>query len=481
MNTQDPNWATLLVWLFAISQVLYFGSFLLEMYFRSLRVERVDMDEPLPANEADYPFIVLLYPVLRELESTMETTFTALAKLDYPTDRYRVLAIPNSNDAETIASLRRLTDAYPFVEILAVPPTTDPSWDMVWNAWDRNPKAYWWHTGKRAGVKDLPPKKTRQLIYATYHVAETYRDKSGLTIDYIDADSCPPADHFKAAAIGLRRFDVLQARNVAGNLNASLAAAFHAFDHMTWDGAKYGHLSDPKQPYWVLGKGLFFKVDDLIELGSFHPWIAIEDPEVGQRFWKNGRTLGIIEGSLIEEVPETFSEGITQRKRWVAGFFQSLTTPLKEMDFSFGERVRVWMNFLPCMSMWVNTLGIPLGVWAAWRFFQGADFLPLWLVILSIFNIVAFSMLMIGLYIKTWRRTDLVLDGAGARLGYMLMVNPIFIMVWWCVWIIPLTLGFVMYLRDSGLAWQRTEKIDANNTLVRTKLDEFGALRHHQH
>jgi len=105
----------------------------------------------------------------------------------------------------------------------------------------------------------------------------------------------------------------------------------------------------------------------------------------------------------------------------------------------------------------------------------------LWLVLLSIFNIAAFSILMIGLYIKTWRRTDLVLDGAGARLGYMLMVNPIFIMVWWCVWIIPLTLGFVMYLRDSGLAWQRTEKIDANNTLVRTKLDEFGALRHHQH
>ena len=73
MNTQDPNWATLLVWLFALSQILYLGSFLLEMYFRSLRVERVDMSEPLPASEADYPFIVLLYPVLRELESTMET------------------------------------------------------------------------------------------------------------------------------------------------------------------------------------------------------------------------------------------------------------------------------------------------------------------------------------------------------------------------------------------------------------------------
>ncbi len=477
MQAFEPTPA-LLIWLFAISQFLYLGSFLLEVYFRSLRVYRVDMTEPLPATEADYPFIVMLYPVLRELESTMETTFTALSKLDYPASRYRVVAIPNADDAETIASLRRLARRFSFLEILEIPPTSDPRWDMVWKAWDENPKAYWWHRGKRARVRDLPPKKTRQLIYALYDQAKKHADKTNLTFNYIDADSCPPADHFKAAAIGLRKFDVLQARNVAGNLTASLPAAFHAFDHMTWDGAKYGHLSDPRQPFWVLGKGLFFKADDLIALGGFHPWIAIEDPEIGERFWKNGKRLGIIDAPLIEEVPETFGEGITQRKRWVAGFFQSLGAPLREMNFTFGERMRAWTNFLPCMSLWVNTLGIPMGIWAAWRFYQGDDFLPLWLVILSIFNIVSFTLLIGGLYIRTWKRTDLVLDRKRDRIIYMLMVNPVFVMIWWCVWIIPLTLGFVMYLRDSGLTWQRTEKIDANNVLVRSKLDEFGVLRH---
>lgn len=478
MDTFDPTVPTVLLWLFAISQLLYLGSFLLEVYFRSLRVHRVDMSAPLPATEADYPFIVLLYPVLRELESTMETTFTALAKLDYPKSRYRVVAIPNADDIDTIASLRRLTGRFPFLEILEIPPTSDPRWDMVWKAWDENPKAYWWHRGKRARVRDLPPKKTRQLIYALYDQVKAHADKTRLTFNYIDADSCPPADHFKAAAIGLRTFDVLQARNVAGNLIASLPAAFHAFDHMTWDGAKYGHLSDPRQPFWVLGKGLFFKADDLVALGGFHPWIAIEDPEIGERFWKNGKRLGIIDAPLIEEVPETFAEGITQRKRWVAGFFQSLGSPLREMGFTFGERMRAWTNFLPCMSLWVNTLGIPMGIWAVWRFIQGDDFLPMWLVILSIFNIVSFTLLIGGLYIRTWRRTDLVLDRKRDRIRYMLMVNPVFVMIWWCIWIIPLTLGFIMYLRDSGLAWQRTEKIDANNLLVRSKLDEFGVLRH---
>ena len=90
---QNHSVPMILIWLFAISQLLYLGCFLLEMYFRALRVNRVDMDAPMPA-EADMPFIVLLYPVLRELERTMETTFTALAKLDYPRDRYRVVAIP---------------------------------------------------------------------------------------------------------------------------------------------------------------------------------------------------------------------------------------------------------------------------------------------------------------------------------------------------------------------------------------------------
>ena len=56
-------------------------------------------------------------------------------------------------------------------------------------------------------------------------------------------------------------------------------------------------------PFWVLGKGLFFRVRDLITLGGFHPWITIEDPEVGMRLWNNGARLGIIASPLIEEVP----------------------------------------------------------------------------------------------------------------------------------------------------------------------------------
>ena len=51
----------------------------------------------------------------------------------------------------------------------------------------------------------------------------------------------------------------------------------------------------------------------------------------------------------------------------------------------------------------------------------------------------------------------------------MIRINPVSAMVWWLLWIIPLAIGFRMYLLDEGLAWQRTEKIDANKMLIRAK------------
>ena len=244
-----------------------------------------------------------------------------MSRIDYPRDRFRVVAIPNDDDDLTVRSLRRLAREFPFLEVLEVPATSDPRWQVVWDAWDRCDKAYWWHGGRRAGVRDLPPKKTRQLVYAFYTIARDLRSqRDDFLVNYIDADSCPPPDHFLAAAVGIRHYDVLQAQNIAGNLNNTMAASFHAMDHMAWDGQTYPHLSaNGRQPYWVLGKGLFFKASDLVALGGFHPWLTIEDPEVGMRFWTNGKRLGIIENPLIEEVPTTFAHGITQRKRWVAG------------------------------------------------------------------------------------------------------------------------------------------------------------------
>jgi cellulose synthase/poly-beta-1,6-N-acetylglucosamine synthase-like glycosyltransferase len=459
--------------LFVVSQVLFTLTFCVDVYFLSLPVDWVDMDEPIAEPEDQWPYIVLFYPVLRELEATMRTTFVSLAKLDYPPQRCRVVAIPNSDDAQTIASLARLASEFAFLEILEVPPTSDPRWQVVWDSWEANPKAYWWHHGKRAGEKDLPPKKTRQLIYGLYHAARTLKHERNLVINYIDADSCPPVDHFKGAVIGLKHYDVVQALNVVGNLNATLPTSWHAFDHMAWDGYKYPHLSaHGRQPYWVLGKGLFYRVSDLIALGGFHPWITIEDPEIGLRYWANGLRLGILASSLIEEVPKTWRQGVIQRKRWVCGFFQSLGRPLRYLGLSPWQRFKCWLIFFPCLSLWVNTIGLPLGIWAFWMYLAQTHVVPVWTLWLAAVNLTLFAWSLSLLYANTWRRTGLVYTRWRDRAWYMLRINPLSAMIWWFLWFVPLVIGFRMYLLDEGLAWQRTEKIDANKLLIRKKFKE---------
>lgn len=463
----------LLAALFIACQILYTLTFLVEAYFFSRPVNWVDMKEVKDLKAGDYPYIVLFYPVLRELEETMRTTFFALSKLDYPIDRYRVVAIPNENDVETVASLRRLQSEFAFLEMIEVPPTTDDRWEVVWNAWEVNEKVYWWHQGVRAKIKNLPPKKTRQLIYAFYQTAD--ESCEDFLVNYIDADSCPPPDHFLAAAVGMKHYDVLQSQNIAGNLNTTMASTWHSFDHMAWDGLKYPHLSaDGHHPYWVLGKGLFFRASDLVALGGFHPWITIEDPEVGMRFWVNGKRLGIIQNPLIEEVPLTLGHGITQRKRWVCGFFQSLSEPLTRLGMTPFQKFKAWLNFLPCLSFWINSIGFPIGVWALWHYFNDTGILPAWTVWHSALNVCLFAIAISCLYYQTWKRTAIVLDRLGARVWYMVRINPISIMIWWIIWLIPLWIGLKMFLSDGGLVWQRTEKVDANSDLVRSQVRGSG-------
>jgi cellulose synthase/poly-beta-1,6-N-acetylglucosamine synthase-like glycosyltransferase len=456
---------TFLSSLYGLVQVLFLIGLLVTLWFLTRKVNLVPLGEPVSADAR--PPIVLFYPVLRELEETMRTTFTGMAEAPYPRHLLRVIAIPNDNDLQSVASLQRLQAEFDFLEILPVPATTDPSWNVVWSAWQVNPKAYWWHSGRRAGQTALPPKKTRQLIWAMYQVAQQVGPEALLS--YIDADSVVPKDYFELAAVGSQHYDVVQCTNITGNLMGSWASSFYAMDHISWDSTLYKHMTaDGKQPFYVLGKGLFFRFRDLLEVGGFQPWLTIEDPEIGMRLWTNGRRLGVAESPLVEEVPATFGQGVTQRKRWVAGFFQSLGSPLTQMGMTPWQRFRARLNFVPCLSLALNPIGLLLAVWALiGAFTSDSRFIPPALEWLSFVNI-GLAVLVVGYsQHRAWKMCKPVLPRATARASYLFRVNPVFLLGYWMWWTIPLTIGFWMFLRDGGLVWERTEKIDANHSLIR--------------
>lgn len=457
---------------YAFCQVLYFFGFLPVFYFLALPVDWVETPPELPADDAELPLIVMAYPVLRESMGTMSSTMTTLDWLEYPKSRFRVIAIPNQDDARTIESLERLQQRFTFLEIMAVPPVGDPSWDVVWRAWQGNPKAYWFHHGATRGDRNLPPKKTRQLIYFLYHMID--RIGTDWLLDYIDADSMPPPDHFRSAAAGMRHYQMLQATNLCGNLLDSLPASLHAFDHMCWDGLLYPHMSaNGQHPYYVLGKGLFYRAQDLWELGGFNPWTAIEDPEVGMRLWTNGRRLGIIAQPLIEEVPRTFIRGILQRNRWMCGFFQSVGRPLKRMGMPFWRRVQARINLIPVLSLPVNVIGLPTGGYALYLWIEGYGHFPVWVIVLSVVNICFYFTVLGITYTNAWKRTHLVLDRTALRIWYMLRVNPVILFVYHTLWTIPILIGFAMFVTNRGKTWLRTHKYDADRHIAQRGAGEL--------
>jgi cellulose synthase/poly-beta-1,6-N-acetylglucosamine synthase-like glycosyltransferase len=451
--------------IYVIAQLLYLFAFVVMLYFLTRKVNWVDSSKIYTIPEEQMPLIVLAYPVLREDENTIHTTMVSLSKMDYPKSKYRIIAIPNSDDMATIEILRRFQAEFPFLEVLEVPPTSNPSWNVVWRSWANNTKAYWFHEGKTKWDTNLPPKKTRQLIYLFYTLVSQHG--TDWVLDYIDADSITPSTHFRLAAVGLQQYDVLQATNVVGNPLDTWATSFHSFDHMCWDGNTYPHMSaDGKHPYYVLGKGLFYKAKDLFELGCFNPWITIEDPEVGLRLWTNRKRLGIIAEPLVEEVPRTFRGGIIQRNRWMCGFFQTLSTPLKQMGMKFWHRQLARLNFVPTLSLLINLIGLPTGAYALYLFITSYGPFPPWVVALSAVNIILYVVVMGQAYWNAWKRTKLVLSRTSSRVWYMLRINPLFLFLYYLLWSVPIAIGFGMFLADKGRAWARTEKVDADRRFV---------------
>ena len=129
---------------------------------------------------------------------------------------------------------------------------------------------------------------------------------------------------------------------------------------------------------------------------------------------------------------------------------------------AMGERRVDWALMLSAF-----VVGLPIGIWALWVWYDGTSPLPLYLIALAISTIVLYCVSMSITYASTWRRTAIVLDRRADRLQYMLRVNPVFLWAYWLWWSIPIAVGTSMYLRDGGRVWERTEKVDAIHELVR--------------
>ena len=118
------------------------------------------------------------------------------------------------------------------------------------------------------------------------------------------------------------------------------------------------------------------------------------------------------------------------------------------------------------MSLLINIIGIPTGIYALYLFIQNSRILPFWVIFLSIINIVFYISLMISIYNGIWKRTKLVLNDTGDRIRYMLRINFAALFFYWFLWAIPIVGGFIMFVTNKGKEWARTEKVDADRHIA---------------
>jgi glycosyltransferase XagB len=161
----------------------------------------------------------------------------------------------------------------------------------------------------------------------------------------------------------------------------------------------------------------------------------------------------------------------------VCGFLQSLGAPLTHMGMSPSQRARARLNLVPCLSLLMNPVGLAVGIWILVLTLAGDHPVDPPLVVLSSVNIVAAAWVMGHNWHRAWILSRLVLADRRARLLYVVRVNPLFVLGYWLFWTISLVIGIQMFIRDKGLVWERTEKVDANHDLVRELEASVGAAR----
>src|SRR5262249_62306778 len=130
--------------------------------------------------------------------------------------------------------------------------------------------------------------------------------------------------------------------------------------------------------------------------------------------------------------------------------------PMDCMGFSFVQKIKAWLIFLPCLLMALNVLGYPLSIWAAVSWINGAGILPEWGLYWGAVNIGLYAVFMAMLYRRVWVRTLVIMDNTWKRIRYMLRVHPLCLGFWWTFWAISLWIGYRMYPKNLGLVLGRT-------------------------
>ncbi|HEY0722300.1 MAG TPA: glycosyltransferase family 2 protein [Gammaproteobacteria bacterium] len=248
---------------------------------------KVNDDEVAALSDTDLPTYTVLVPMYKEPE-VLPIITESLRQLDYPLSKLDIKLILEDDDAETIASAKRLGLEGIF-EIIRVPPS-------------------------------LPRTKPKACNYALQFARGEY-------VTIYDAEDRPEADQLKKAVVAFRKASpntaVIQARLNYFNAEENWLTRMFTLEYSLWFDFYLPALDALNIPIPLGGTSNHFKMHVLRDVQAWDPYNVTEDADLGVRFTQRNYHVGVVNSTTYEEATSRVGSWIRQRSRWLKGYMQT--------------------------------------------------------------------------------------------------------------------------------------------------------------
>lgn len=237
--------------------------------------------------DADLPIYTVLIP-LRDEAHMVPQIAVAMRRLDYPVEKLDIIFVVESASPETIAEVQGQLHDQRF-SLIVVP-------------------------------KGPPFTKPKALNYALPMAR-------GVHVVVYDAEDVPEPSQLRRAASLFAEdseLECLQAELVIAPSSRGFVARMFAAEYAGHFGVLLPAISRARLPMPLGGTSNHFRTETLRQIGAWDASNVTEDADLGIRMARLGLKVENVASITWEEAPETVSEWVRQRSRWMKGWMQTL-------------------------------------------------------------------------------------------------------------------------------------------------------------
>lgn len=241
----------------------------------------------LRLTDTELPSYAVIVPLYREARIVPDCV-SAVAAIDYPTDRLDVVFAVEADDEATRSALA-LAELQPHMRVVIIPPGG-------------------------------PRTKPKALNYVLADLASDY-------VVIFDAEDIPEPDQLRKAAVRFYangdRLGCLQAKLNTYNWSESWLARQFSLEYSALFDGLLRALQHARLPVPLGGTSNHFPRALLQSIGGWDAYNVTEDADLGIRLARLGYRVEVLNSTTWEEAPSTLGVWVRQRSRWIKGWLQT--------------------------------------------------------------------------------------------------------------------------------------------------------------